>query len=155
MVRYLVRGASVVGSIFRTCGTYSTPFLNWNPNRKHLTSSCRHTFWAAYPYFGRQNRPFYSTKKQTKILLGALHHLANLQTNEIHQLPIMPPTRTLASLAPLARAPFRQINTRLPPVTYQVQQCRNLRNDFTDHSDLGGPGGSEPPSPVPNKHNWY
>jgi len=66
MVRYLVRGASVVGSIFRACGTYSAPFLNWNPNRKHLTSSCRHTFWAAYPYFGRQNRPFYSTKSRPK-----------------------------------------------------------------------------------------
>ncbi|KAK4449670.1 hypothetical protein QBC34DRAFT_87660 [Podospora aff. communis PSN243] len=63
----------------------------------------------------------------------------------------MPPTRTLASLTPLSRLPTRNVQSRLLPLQYQAKQSRSVAQD---HSQLGGPGGSEPPGPQPNKHNW-
>ncbi|KAK0644452.1 hypothetical protein B0T16DRAFT_495269 [Cercophora newfieldiana] len=64
----------------------------------------------------------------------------------------MPPTRALASLTPLSRVPIRHAQSRLPfAAAYQRTQSRGVAQD---HSDLGGPGGSEPPGPLPNKHNW-
>src|SRR4051812_22879243 len=60
----------------------------------------------------------------------------------------MPPTRILASLTPLSRVPVRHAQSRLglPLAAYQRTQSRNVAQD---HSDLGGPAGSEPPGPLP------
>ena len=59
-------------------------------------------------------------------------------------------SKAVSSLSPLWRSPLARSSIRSPTIAFQ--QRRGLAED---KSDLGGVGGSEPPGPQRNKHNWY